>query len=177
MSGSYNLHCGVPQGSIIGPRGFTKYYQYIGTIIRRHSLHFHIYADDVQVYVFFNPKIPGDAACAIFKLQSCVEELSQWMLTNMLKLNDSKTEFFIATSPHTMSRLSDIKIHIGNADIVLSNTIKNLGVTFDSAMTMSDHITSLCKTINFLLWNLSRIQRFITKDASSNAMRALVLSK
>ena len=125
----------------------------------------------------FNPKSPGDAACAIFKLTACVEELRVWLMNNMLKLNDSKTEFFIAASPHNMTRLSDIKIQIGSAEIIPSSTIKNLGITFDSAMTMSDHVTSLCKSVNFLLWNLARIRRFISQDASSDAMRALVLSK
>ena len=58
-----------------------------------------------------------------------------------------------------------------------SSSIKSLGVTFDSSLTMSDHITSLCKSVNYILWNLSRIRRFIDHDAASNAMRALVLSK
>ena len=43
--------------------------------------------------------------------------------------------------------------------------------------TMSDHVTSLCKSVKFLLWNLARIQRFIDHNAASNAMRAFILSK
>ena len=85
----------------------------------------------------------------------------------MLKLNDSKTEFFIAASTGNMARLSDIKIHVGNCEIQLSNTIKNLGITFDAAMTMSDHITSLCSSLNFILWNLARIRKFVDVDASA----------
>ncbi|XP_072030602.1 uncharacterized protein [Amphiura filiformis] len=135
------------------------------------------YADDVQIYMFFNPKIPGDSACAIFKLSMCVEEVRDWMLCNMLKLNDSKTEFFIAAPPHNMPSLSNINIKIGDAEVIPSATIRNLGVVFDATMNMSNHITSICKTVNFLLWNLFRIRRFVTEDASSNAMRALVLSK
>ena len=61
--------------------------------------------------------------------------------------------------------------------ITPSPTTKNLGITIDSAMTMSDHVTSLCKSVNFLLWNLARIRRFIDHNAASNAMQALILSK
>jgi len=177
MSDKFALNCGVPQGSIIGPRVFTMYAQHVACIIRRHGLNFHIYADDVQIYMIFNPRAPGDAACAMFKLTSCVEELRVWLMNNMLKLNDSKTEFFIAASKYNITRFSDTTIQIGCAKIAPSPTIKNLGITFDSAMTMSDHITSMCKSINFILWNLAKIRRFIDQDASSNAMRALVLSK
>ncbi|XP_072023050.1 uncharacterized protein [Amphiura filiformis] len=42
---------------------------------------------------------------------------------------------------------------------------------------MSSHITSLCRSINFSLWNISRIRRFINRDTTSHAMRALVLSR
>ncbi|XP_072025395.1 uncharacterized protein [Amphiura filiformis] len=76
-----------------------------------------------------------------------------------------------------MPNLSNINIKIGDAEVIPSATIRNLGVVYDSTMNMSNHITSICKTVNFLLWNLSRIPRFVTEDASSNAMRALVLSK
>ena len=74
-------------------------------------------------------------------------------MKNMLKLNDSKTKFFIAASSHNMNRLSDINFQIGSEVITPSPSIKNLDITFDSAMTMSDHVTSLCKSVNFLLWN------------------------
>ena len=177
FSDYFDLKYGVPQGSIIGPRVFTMYSQNVASVIRRHGLYFHCYADDVQIYAIFNPNVPGDAACAIFKLLKCVEEVRNWLKENMLKLNDSKTEFFISSSPHQMTRLADTKIHIGEAEIHPSSTVKNLGVHFDAAMTMSDHVTAVCKSVNFHLWNLSRIRKYITQKACSNAMRALVLSK
>ena len=44
-------------------------------------------------------------------------------------------------------------------------------------MTMSDHETAICKSVNFHLWNLSRIRKYITQEACLNEMRALLLSK
>jgi len=75
FSHHFDLKYGVPQGSIIGPRIFTMYSQNVASIIRRHGLYFHCYSDDVQIYAIFDPNVPGDAACAIFKLLKCVEEL------------------------------------------------------------------------------------------------------
>ncbi|XP_072028550.1 uncharacterized protein [Amphiura filiformis] len=153
------------------------YAQPVSSIIRNHGIRYHLYADDIQLYFIFNPSIPGEAASALFKLSSCVEEIRCWMTQNKLKLNDSKTDFFIAASPNNMHRLLNTTISIGSTEITPSATIKNLGVTFDSTMNMSSHITSLCKSLNFFLWNISRIRRYIDQDTCSNAMRALVLSK
>ena len=172
-----SLQFGVPQGSIIGPKAFTMYSQPVAEIIRQHGVQFHIYADDIHLYVTFNPKIPGDSACAIFKLSSCVINISHWMSCNKLKLNESKTEFFIAASKHNLIKLKDTTICIGSEEIQPSSTIKNLGVTFDSTMSMTPHIRAMCKSINFTLWNMSRVRKFIDRDSCSHAMRALVLSR
>ena len=176
-SETMSLKFGVPQGSIIGPKAFTMYSQPVADIIRRHGVQYHIYADDTQLYVAFNPKTPGDAACATFKLSSCVMEISRWMSCNKLKLNESKTEFFIAASKHNLVTLKNTTICIGSEEIHPSSTIKNLGVTFDSTMSMTPHIMATRKSINFTLWNMSRIRKFIDRDSCSHAMRALVLSR
>ena len=42
---------------------------------------------------------------------------------------------------------------------------------------MSNHISSVCKTVNYHIRNLQRIRRFITQDACHSAVRALVLSR
>ena len=177
QSDVFPLEFGVPQGSIIGPKAFIMYSQPVAQIIRFHGIKFHIYADDIQLYITFNPQIPGEAAVATYRLTSCVADIRRWMTENKLKLNDSKTEFFISASQKNMSKLSHINIRIGNETISPSNTIKNLGVTFDPSMTMSSHITSLCQSINFNLRNISRIRRFIDKESCAHAMRALILSR
>lgn len=177
MSDDFTLDFGVPQGSIIGPRAFTKYAQYVATIIRSHGFMYHIYADDVQGYHIFNPKIAGDSVTAIFRLSNCIAEIRHWMTKNKLKLNDSKTEFFVASPPQLRHHLAGISIQIGTVEISPSEKVQNLGVVFDSAMNMSSHVTALCKSIHSYLWNISRIRRFIDIETCKTTMRALVLSK
>ena len=36
---------------------------------------------------------------AILKLNSCLADIRRWMITNKLKINDSKTEFIVFRSP------------------------------------------------------------------------------
>ena len=92
------LKYGVPQGSVIGPQVFIYYSYTIGQIIRKHSIQYHIYADDVQLFLTFDPYLPGDSACALFKLACYVKELQAWMVANKLMINSDKTEFFIVSS-------------------------------------------------------------------------------
>ena len=110
-----------------------------------------------------DPRKPGETDRVISILSNCISEIKNWMSNNMFLLNDDKTEFFVAANPRLMNILSDISItiHVGNTVIRPSLSIRNLGVTFDSAMTMSNHISSICKTLNFHLRNLSRVTIFI----------------
>ena len=55
------LHYGIPQGSCVGPQLFSYYTHPITDIILNHSgVNFHFYADDTQLYVCVDPRIPGE---------------------------------------------------------------------------------------------------------------------
>ena len=96
-SGDIVLDYGVPQGSVIGPCSFTMYIVPIGDILREHDINFHIYADDIQIYMDFDPAIPGDAECCLFnfRLSACVKDVQTWPFANKLMLNKEKKEFYV----------------------------------------------------------------------------------
>ena len=52
--------------------------------------------------------------------------------------------------------------------------VRNLGVMFDSTMTLSSHVNYLRRSINFQLRNLWRVHQFIDQDSCHHAVRALI---
>ena len=168
---------GLPQGSVFGPLGYTVYTLPVGDIARYHNVSYYLYADDTQLYTTFDPKIPGSRTNAILKLEKCISDIRDWMTINKLKLNDEKTEFFIASSLYNCKLVHDITITIGESSIKPSDTLRNLGAFFDTNMSMSAHITNVCKSVNFHLRNISHIRRFIDVPTCHHAIRALVLSR
>ena len=129
-SESAPLTCGIPQGSVLGPDLFTDYSSAVASLIRSFSVSVHCYADATQLYCPFTPGI--DEFEVLSRLERCIETLHNWMHTNMLKLNDSKTEFIILGTSASLEKVKTKSIKIGNITISAVNCVRNIGAMFDS---------------------------------------------
>ena len=75
-SSCQRLDFGVPQGSVLGPILFCDYTLPLGDIMRRHDIEFHLYADDSQLLLTFNPESSQSALAA---MERCIAEVRLWM--------------------------------------------------------------------------------------------------
>ena len=51
FSSTFNISCGVPQGSVLGLLLFTLYTISLSSVIHRHHLNHNFLADDTQIYI------------------------------------------------------------------------------------------------------------------------------
>ena len=162
---------------MLGPYLYVTYILPLGDILRRYGMHFHIYADDTQIYVTFDIKDEEDTKKAIVHLETCIAEVRAWMAANYLCCNYDKTELLILGSPHNLKNMPDISVHIGDTDIKPAKTARNIGAILDSTMNMEAHINSVCRNAYLQLRNLSRIRRFLSKEATETLVHSFITTK
>ena len=172
-SESAPLTCGVPQGSVLGPDLFTDYSSPVASLIRFFSVSVHCYADNTQLYCPFTPGI--DESEVLSHLERCIEALCSWMHTNMLKLNDSITEFIIFGT--LIEKVKTKSIKIGNITISPVNSVRNIRAMFDSKMKMEVQVKRVCSSAWYQLYNISKIRQHITTDLTKTVIHAYVTSK
>ena len=66
-------------------------------------------------------------------MQTCIDDVKSWMTANKLKLNDDKTEVMLVSSSLMAKTLSvPDSMTVGNASVLFSETVRNLGFTIDN---------------------------------------------
>ena len=177
LSTKFDLECGVPQGSCLGPLLFVVYASKIFEIVGKHNLEIHCYADDSQLYLSFCPNDNANQEAALARVERCIEDIRNWMLNDKLKLNDDKTEFMIIGTSQQLAKVSINSLRVGTATITPVSSARNLGSWFDSKLTMATHISKTCNSAFYYLYNLRRIRKYLSKDNTKTLIHAFISSR
>lgn len=177
FSRPFDLNCGVPQGSCLGPLLFIIYVSKLFKIVEHYLPDAHCFADDTQLYLSFKPLGDTAQADAIQAMEKCIDAVRNWMIQDRLLINDDKTEFLLVGTRQQLEKLNSCSITVGNNRISPSPCVKNLGSWFDSNLSMTDHINKACNAAFYHLHNLRRIKKYLSRDSLITLVHAFITSR
>ena len=176
-SQSRELKCGVPQGSVLGPIVYLLYTSLLAEILYVSTpWEFHFYADDTQLYISFSANDDLELTSSIAEIEECFSDLDKWMSFNKLKLNKDRTELLYLYSKHSPQQ-SLPPLRFGSDTIQPSPCPRNIGVVFDSTMSMLSRVNSVCKYAFYYLRNISHIGKLLSNKTIETLAHAFVTSK
>ncbi len=170
------LAYGVPQGSCLGPVLFTQYASSLFDVIYQHLDDGHGFADDHQLYLPFSASSILSQQEAIYRMENCLCDIKAWMLSYKLKMNDSKTEFMIVSSRQQLDKLCVDSIRVGDSVVKAVDNVRDLGAYLDKNMSMGTHINAKCTAAFKQLYNLRRIRKYLTREATETLVHSFIFS-
>ena len=162
-SETVTIDIGVPQGSTLGPLFFLLF---VNDMKESSSLiKFIQFADDTTLLF----------SCNNFnQLQSILEneskKVSEWLTTNKLLLNTTKTQLMVFSFKRNNPKLS---IVLNNTTITEVNEVNFLGVIVDKMLTWKSHIAHICSKVSKCLAILRLVKSIFPKNILKMVYMAL----
>ena len=159
----------------------TMYTRQLAHIIQRHGLHHHSYADDTQIYTHcincytsycytcnINEEARSEAAA---KIENCISEICTWMKANALKINEEKTECIIFSKNTDEAHMT---LLAGTQVVKSQETVKILGVTLDTKMSLDQQISSISRLVHMYIRKIKRIRMYLSDFALKTLIQSTV---
>ena len=177
---SYNARCsstsaspgiGVPQGSTIAPLLFTIFINSLPSILRECMVH--VYADDVTIW--YSAKTLAAIERAV---QPDIAAINTWCSSSRLIISAAKTKAMLLGSTQRILNLSGtLQLRLGDTDIEVVDKFTLLGLTIDSRLSFSDHISRICSSAGMMLSKLRRLRNCLTLSQAKLLLHAFILSR
>lgn len=165
----------LPQGSELGALLFSIYVNDLRAISE--SCSSECYVDDTKLLLSFQV---GDADEAKDTIQKDLHLIRNRCFDNCLLFNPEKTKLMISCSRPMIRRLSDFKLSLLGKELLPSESIKDLGVTFDPTPLLFKFDNHILATVSFCMSKLAKINRAkhaFNSDLLVTIINALVFSK
>lgn len=93
-------------------------------------MNYHCYADDTQVYLVIEPR--KSWTDTLHRIEACLADISDWMRSNPLKLNQDKTELIVFAPKQRVNDFTNCKLAFDGTVVSDVACVKNMGYTLTS---------------------------------------------
>ena len=162
---------------MLGPLLYSLYSTAIGDIMRHHIVSFQQYDDDTQIYRLFKLSDSVDYEQTKPSFQFCINDINAWMVDNNLQLNDDKTNILVFRAKHRPPPPLECLLVATAARVQPSDYATNIGVIFDSNLSLDRQINSICKSAFYSIRTISRIRKFLSIETAKSLTHKFVTSK
>ena len=135
-----------------------------------------MYADDTQIVGSCCPT-SADITTLRHRIAICVADIADWMSSNRLQQNTSKSELMWCSSSRRRHLIPSDDLTVGSDVIVPVETVRDLGLYLDTTMSMRRHITQLTSTCFGVLRQIRSIRRCLTSSARTMLVACFVFAR
>lgn len=173
VSAPLDVLSGVPQGSILGPLLYTLYTSEFQKSVKHCQMH--LYADDTQLYLSFDP---SQCLEAMDKINQDIVSLLEKSKSHSLNINATKTSVLVFGQPNVRSEVSErILINIDGHNVSPTVKAKNLGLIFDSSLRFKPHINNCIRLAYMNLKMIYSNRYYLSQKVKTILCESLVLSR
>jgi len=150
LSSSLPIATGVYQGTSLGPLLFSIFSNDLDSYIDDAMIQ--QYADDTQVLVSGRKR---DIANVIARMERALTGIYLWANSHSMKINESKTQLVVLGTKTMLRNFPPVRVKFGNAVLIESESVRNLGLVMDRYLTFDSHIDQLVGKCTGMLLALS----------------------
>ena len=171
ISDPADITYGVPQGSVCGPLLFLLYINDISHCLDKCKVS--LYADDTVLY-YSSDNINE----ALRSVQKDLTSLNNWCHKNKITVNCKKTKYCVygMRSIIKKSKNVDMLLSLNNTVLEKVCSYKYLGFILDDQLNFNKHISETVNVVSHKLYLLSKIRKYLTKQASIMIFKTMILS-
>ena len=94
-----------------------------------------------------------------------------------MSLNASKTEVLYLSSKFVSKSSPSVSIIVGDKNVESKAEVRNLGVMMDEHLTMSTHISNLCRSAMTAIRKIGQIRQYLDRQTTLTLVHAFVTSR
>ena len=163
------IRCGVPQGSTLGPLLFLLYVNDLPNCLSHSTAS--MFADDTNLTT--SGKTIKDIQN---QLNSDLENIHTWLLTNKLTLNKEKTEYIIISSRQRLAKIDDDpNISLDGINIKRVKQAKTLGIVIDEKLLWKNQIDEITTKVSGGIGMLRRMKAYVPQETLKRVYNALIM--